>query len=314
MVAATHAHRDLNIDLDAQVDVFEAIHHAGLLLAFEPFPRLSGAYIAETDGQSGVVINASHPLSRQRFTAAHELAHHRLGHGSRVDPEIEPLHRWGGRQPNDDEMVAESFAAWFLMPRPLVRSELARLGYERPTSPEEVYQLSLRLGTSYEATARHLPNLRLADSAQVDDWVRVQPARIKTGLAAVRPLANLRRDVFAVDDDEDGRTLFARPGDRLTVRLAEVPSSGFTWRLLETPPGSVVIGDLYEPEDEDPDEAAGARARHIFELDLGDDPGGVGLVKDRPWSSSAPVDSFVAQIKVSAPRRGVDERYFRTRA
>jgi len=198
MVAASYAHSDYKVDTTQRIDIFSVIESAGLVLGLEPFPRLSGAYFAEPGAQPGVVVNANHPPSRQRYTAAHELGHHVLKHGTSVDPEIDSLLRWGGKNLPDIEKVAESFAAWFLMPRALVLKSLANLGIERPTTAAQVYTLSLRLGTSFEATARHLANLRLAHSVLVEQWLRVRPRDIKVQLARGVPLDDVYGDVWAL--------------------------------------------------------------------------------------------------------------------
>jgi Zn-dependent peptidase ImmA (M78 family) len=86
--------------------------------------NVSGFIERKADGSYRIVVNAFHPETRQRFTAAHELGHyvyHRdlLGDGvgdnrayraegtTRPNPNIRPLH----------ERQANSFAANVLMPR-----------------------------------------------------------------------------------------------------------------------------------------------------------------------------------------------------
>ena len=103
MAAAAYAHADYDIDTSKRIDVFDVIDRAGLLLAFEPFRKLSGAFLRFPDADvEGIVINSLHPLARQRYSAAHEFGHFRLGHASSIDPESEPLSRWGGAAVLDD--------------------------------------------------------------------------------------------------------------------------------------------------------------------------------------------------------------------
>src|SRR5437867_2727207 len=93
MLRAAHAHRELGIDPTRRIDIFRAIEDAELILSFEPMPNLSGAYYRD----AGILVNANHPLARQRYTAAHEFGHHLFRHDTSVDPLTEPLARWGGR-------------------------------------------------------------------------------------------------------------------------------------------------------------------------------------------------------------------------
>src|SRR6266404_355005 len=170
MLAAAHAHKDYGVDTTRRIDVFAVIEQAELILGFEPMPKLSGAYYAG----AGVLINANHPLARQRYTAGHELGHHVFGHETSVDPLVDPLTSWGATTHwPPHEKQAEAFAAWFLMPKRLVETSLEQLELQRPQTAEDVYAVALRLGTSFEATARHLRNLRLAEASQVKAWLDV---------------------------------------------------------------------------------------------------------------------------------------------
>ena len=110
--------------------------------------NISGFIERRDDGGYRIVVNALHPETRQRFTAAHELGHyiyHRdlLGSGvgdnrafraegtHRPNPNIRPLH----------ERQANSFAANVLMPR----HALSNVGHEGTGA------LAQRFGVSQEA-------------------------------------------------------------------------------------------------------------------------------------------------------------------
>ncbi|MGI8550060.1 MAG: ImmA/IrrE family metallo-endopeptidase [Dehalococcoidia bacterium] len=322
MLAAAHAHRDLGIDTSRRIDVFAAIEKSDILLAFEPFPRLSGAYFSDPNVKAAILINANHPLSRQRYTAAHELGHHLLSHGTSVDPATEPLFRWGGTNPPDTEMVAEAFAAWFLMPPRLVQSCLSELGIVRPERPDEVYTLSLRLGTSYEATARHLPNLQLASGSAVDGWIRVQPRDIKTALTLGMPVGDLRYDLWPLTYRDNDRHFVVQPGDRLVVSLSEIPSSGFTWQYDEPPLGCVFVADSFERQSTvdmwnraAPEnllgEAEGAEVRRAFEFEVSLEAPEVSSTlsfrKEQPWDPDAVSDRYAISLRIEPPRRGVPQ-------
>jgi Zn-dependent peptidase ImmA (M78 family) len=109
---------------------------------------VSGWFERKPTGEYRIAVNLRHPLTRQRFTAAHELGHyiyHRdlLGDGvgdarayravnsPRPNPKIRPIH----------ERQANSFAANLLMPRALI----AAAGTNDPVA------LAQRFGVSEEA-------------------------------------------------------------------------------------------------------------------------------------------------------------------
>ena len=72
---------------------------------------VAGAYMRRAE-QPFVFLNGRQDVARQRFTLAHELGHHRLGHGSVVDG-VEVLDTGGG---DPKEQQANAFAGEFLAP------------------------------------------------------------------------------------------------------------------------------------------------------------------------------------------------------
>ncbi len=244
-VAAAHAHADLRVSTSRPVDVYSAIHAAGLTLVFRPMARLFGVYCNEDEAAAGILINSTLPSATQRHTAAHELGHHLLRHSTTLDVDLEPLTEQDNAPWTAVEMAAEAFATWFTMPRKAVAAGLQLLGLERPSSPEDVYRLSLFLGTTYRGTARHLPNLRLATRSQSAAWLKVPPSRIKARLDAGAPQPHTRRhDVWVLDDGFNGVSLAVRVGDRIIVRLAEEQDAP-CWRLT-TRTGLIELGQTHE--------------------------------------------------------------------
>jgi len=72
---------------------------------------VAGAYVVRR-GHPFIFLNGAQPVPRQRFTLAHELGHHRLGHAAVVDGvnEIE------GKSKDPLEQQANAFAGEFLAP------------------------------------------------------------------------------------------------------------------------------------------------------------------------------------------------------
>lgn len=107
------------------VPIESIISDMGVQFDLEPLDGdVSGFIERKPDGAYRIVVNSTHPMTRRRFTAAHELGHyiyHRelLGDGvgdnrayraegtDRPNPKIRPMH----------ERQANSFAANVLMPR-----------------------------------------------------------------------------------------------------------------------------------------------------------------------------------------------------
>lgn len=227
-VAAARAHGALDVDLSApRVDVEAAIGRADLDLFWRPMPRLFGLYFNEPDATIGILVNSGLPRGARRHTAAHELGHHLLRHSTTVDDgstidisgAVDPLPENGApRRWTAQEMGAEAFAAWFLMPRRVVAVALRLLGRDRPESALDAYRLSVILGTSYATTLRHLPNLKLANPRDTHAWLKVPPGRLKARLdRGVEPPADRRRDVLVVGAPLSGVPVQAETGDRLVL-------------------------------------------------------------------------------------------------
>jgi Zn-dependent peptidase ImmA (M78 family) len=229
-LAAAQAHRDLGIDTNCfPIDVYRAIEDAGMVLMWRPLPRLFGWYFAGP--RPGILLNNQLDYGSQRHTAAHELGHHILGHGTRADLDLDPLtDRRAGW--TEVEKTAEAFASWFLMPRHAVLKALSQLGRERIEEPVDVYLLSLLLGTPYRSTVRHLPNLRLISRESAQSWLKVPPNRIKSGLDPGVDAPHSRKpDVWVINRSFADSTITMRIGDRLVVELDESSDQ------IDGPPG-----------------------------------------------------------------------------
>ncbi len=66
--------REHGIDRTRRVDPFSALEAEGVVVFRRPLKRVAGLYLPGSvvdGGKAGVLVNVSHPLSKQRFTAAH---------------------------------------------------------------------------------------------------------------------------------------------------------------------------------------------------------------------------------------------------
>jgi inhibitor of cysteine peptidase len=91
-----------------------------------------------------------------------------------------------------------------------------------------------------------------------------------------------------LDQSDAGRTRSVRPGDVVTIRLDETPTSGHRWMVEEIDPG------VLDPAGDDfvPPAGAGRGGRGTRELRfrvLGPGPTRVRLALRRPWEGTAPV-------------------------
>lgn len=124
------------------------IREIGLPLDFEPMEDSISGYIECRDGIYRIAVNANHPKTRQRFTAAHELGHyiyHRDLLGAGVG-DNRAYRKDGTNHPNANihpihERQANSFAANVLMPRHRLID----------VAGQSTAELAMRFGVSQEA-------------------------------------------------------------------------------------------------------------------------------------------------------------------
>jgi len=286
IIAAADAHDELDIDAFARIDVFAAMAHQRLKVIFKPLAGCAALYLPSVLGsRPGALINSHHPLALQRYSGAHEFGHHRFDHGAQVDNEVEL--RLSRRALPPHEMLAEAFAAWFLMPPERADVALETLGIERPQSPADVYALALRFGTSYTATCVHLPSLKRADVADAHDWAKVALKKVKQSLRPTPPLGGWANDVWALNERDSDEPLVVRAGDRLIVGL---PGA---WSIEQLPRGAT------ESDEPAADLLAAAASPTVVDLGVDMDAGPARIVLSQGTTKVS------YELVVERPREGL---------
>lgn len=234
--AAAKLHRELGVkatikERGGRVDVFDAIVRCGVPFLFRPLKTLLGVFLPEP--MAGILVTTQRPLSVQRFTGAHELGHYLLHHQPSLDDES--LLR---RSPFSDhvdyggqEREADAFAAEFLIPRWLLASHFQRQGWsaDRMHDPHMVYQLSLRIGASYEATCRTLLRHKLIDRPVFDSLLSIRPKSIKQALLQGYKPEHGWGDVWLLTERDEGSVIEGSRSDIFILRLREHSGAGYLW-------------------------------------------------------------------------------------
>jgi len=139
-----------------KVDVFAAIRALEMRLLRYPLPQqsLEGAYVRRR-GQAFILVNSSFPLTRQRFTAAHELGHAFLKPG-------EEIAHYDATLSDPEDVEANKFASQFLMDEEAVRE----VTDEESDSTRMALLVMHAFDVSLEAAAIRLCDLRIITGAQ----------------------------------------------------------------------------------------------------------------------------------------------------
>jgi len=243
------------------LDVFDIIQQEGILLCFSPLENLHGAYIPANGGREGILVNSKHPLHLQRFTAAHELGHHVLGHKPSVDinmlgraPFPSDRYEENGSDP-EQEKEADSFASAFLMPKWLIFKHLIKIGENTSFLKNDVnlYQMSLRLGVSYSSFCWGLLVHEIFTRQEAERFANIKVKDIKRKIVSEEVLnLNPWANVWIVNEKMSGAEMLGDKDDLFVFELIESPSTGYVWDYseLENRGLRLLSDDIIEQENE----------------------------------------------------------------
>lgn len=306
-MAAARLHRDLGTEArlhrhGGNIDVFEAVALLRVPLLLRPLEGLLGAFLS--DPMPGVLVTTERPLSVQRFTAAHELGHWKFGHRPSLDDETILRRSPFVDRPGYDfqEVEADAFAIAFMMPRWLIAWHCQRQGWTTADlrSPDIVYQLSLRLGASYEATSWTLQRYRLITMSTARGLVAIQPRQLKAALLGQYRPANFRGDVWLLTESDEGARISGSQADLFVLRLPEHSGGGYLWNLDQLKETKfVVVRDERESIDA---EGIGSHATRRVTAESRDRQSGeMRLIERRPWQPAKALKTFSLAYDLTGP-------------
>ena len=279
-------------------DVIGVVAEQSIPLLFRPLDRLWGAFIAVNDEERGIIVSTRLGLPVQRFTVAHELGHLLLNHGMSFDETIGFAGRHAPTSRPTQEAAADTFASELLAPSHLLLASMRRHGWTTDDlhRPENIYQLSLRLGITYEAACWALVTCEVLTRPEA---VRFQAATVddlKRAFAPAALIANSRADVWTLTAADTGTFLEADPDDLFVVNVQDHASAGYVWRLAD----AGAEADIVDERPPDVAQAYGARAKRVLYVRL-NAPAVHRLVFEhvRPWSRAT-----VARIHIDIDGHG----------
>jgi hypothetical protein len=306
--AAHTLHRDLGIREQVErsgggrIDVFGAIAKLGATLMFQPLDKLLGAFLPGEE--VGVLITTKRPLPVQRFTGAHELGHLYMRHEPSLDDE-NILRRapfsTSGRL-NRQEREADAFASMFLTPAWLLALNLERQGWTARDlgDPANVYQASLRIGTSYRATCYALERHKVIGRDLRERLIDIEPKEIKQQLLTGYEPPDWRADVWLLTERDEGALIEGGRNDLFVVRLRENSGAGYLWnfdQLREA--GFALVHD--DREEDNPETIGGVLTRKVTARSEDRVQGEVRLQEARPWMADAPLHELLLRYDLRGP-------------
>ena len=136
-----------NEEIEYPINPFQMLKDEGILFSLRDFKKLEGVYIPRSDEDDVPIvgINWNRPITRQRYSAAHELCHHFRDADKQVSCPI------GGKK-TAIELFAEKFAAALLMPINELRHQVSnRLKDRKYLDFDDVLEIADFFGVSFEA-------------------------------------------------------------------------------------------------------------------------------------------------------------------
>jgi Zn-dependent peptidase ImmA (M78 family) len=235
---ALEARQALKASPQQVVPIIDNIGFFGAQVWFRDAATYDGTY--SPGGLNLIVLSSLRPLGRINYTAAHELGHHLFGHGEVIEEVREGTtdgFHYGSNQNN--ELLANAFAANFLMPRALIDDQLKMRGIEnRKVTPLDLLAISSALGVGYSTLAYHMCYiLRSYSRNKLDELLRDNPRKIKQTVLG----KNIGGDLIYIDQHWNRPTADCRIGDMLCFPPGSVAPGA---QLTKVPGGGSI--DIYE--------------------------------------------------------------------
>jgi len=239
---------------------YDAAERLGIEVRFVDFPSMEGMYIKGTlqSASPHILVSALRPFGRQASTGAHELGHHVFGHVTRIDqyipgggavgsaigedalgpkpPRAPSIHR---KRYDPDEILADAFGAFFLVPKPAVERGFGDRGLAPATAtPAECFAVAGWLGVGYTMLVHQMrSSLGLMSSARAAQLLAVKPKSIREQLIGL----GMQNDVFVVDHAWLGRAVDLQVGDIAVVpaHTRIEPTTGRLSPVVRNAPGEM---------------------------------------------------------------------------
>jgi Zn-dependent peptidase ImmA (M78 family) len=289
---------------EGRIDIFKMLLDQEIPLIFRPLKGLLGAFI--NDPVPGVMITTQRPLAVQRFTAAHELGHALLRHLPSLDDESILRRMPFADRPGYDlqEIQADAFASELLVPRWLLAKHVLRQGWlpSDLTRPENVYQLSLRMGVSFSAMCYALQRHRVIDYRTTSELLEVKPREVKMKLAETVEPETWHGDVWVVTERDEGLLLEGSRSDLVILRFEEHSGSGYMWKFNDLAEAGLEVLEDRRVTLRQGDQIGGVVGRRVTAQPRQEAHGKVRLVEVRPWLPAAkPLNTVHLQMDLSGP-------------
>ena len=176
LVEASKVRAELNYSMFQPINIFDTCTDLGVTVRFVDI-NMEGMYVEQESGKNPtILISNQRPFARRCFTCAHELGHHRFGHGTRLDIIKEDEHQ---SEYSEEELLVDSFAGALLMPVAGLKAEFVRrkLNTNNATSVD-FFSIASKFGVGYRTLLLHCRVNNLISRSVEINLSRFTPSKI----------------------------------------------------------------------------------------------------------------------------------------
>lgn len=177
MLASITARQTAKFDLHSPICIYKLCEAHGVTVRFNGIASMEGMY--QPGSKLRIHLSALRPLARRAYNCGHELGHHVFGHGSTID-ELRDEDT-GSPSDNPKEFLADTFAAFALMPTLGLRRAFAIRGWKpESATPRQMFVVACEFGVGYATLVTHLAyGLREIPRPRATVLLRVTPKTLR---------------------------------------------------------------------------------------------------------------------------------------
>lgn len=304
-------HRELNTyDLavdNCRIEILKALLGIGVFVFLRPISKESGILLSSSRNTC-VMFSVSQTLSELRFSAAGALSTLLMSEhteNSKVFETIKAEDTFKFLSKECYKIVLN-----LLLPNFLLDEFMAKQGWgsKELANPVNMYQASLRLGTSYRSTVEAFNRLGNLTSSDHSDLIETDVTDIKRSLLEDFRVDCLKeREVWYLTKPDEDATIRANPKDLIVLKLKEHSSAGYEWDL--EPLEKVGFNVLYDETKTEGLGQIGAPSHRSLVVNPGESDSGDYLIKEScPWRR-VPTPEVNLTIRYRRPHQLINGRY-----
>ena len=304
-------HRELNtydraVD-NCRIEIVKALLGIGVFVFLRPVSKESEILLSSSRNTC-VMFSVSQTLSELRFSAAGALSAllmRQHSENSKVFETIKAEDTFKRLSKNCYKIVLNLLLPDFLLDELMAKQ---KWGSKEMANPVNMYQASLRLGTSYRSTIQAFERLGYLSSSDYTDLIETDVTEIKRRLLGDFRVDCLKeREIWHLTKLDENTAIRANPKDLFVLKLKEHSSAGYEWDLepLEKV-GFNVLNDETKTEGLG---QIGAPTHRSLVVNPGESDSGDYLIKEScPWRR-VPTPEANLTIRYRRPQQLFNARY-----